>query len=95
MVKSLVSDFVNDGATGEELTSAKMFLLGSEPLRTETLSQRLGRAFTLYYRGLPLNYNELELQAIQDLTLEDLNEFIKSHKEINDLSFAIVTNKGK
>ncbi|MDY0328494.1 MAG: pitrilysin family protein, partial [Arcobacteraceae bacterium] len=95
LVKSLVSDFVNDGATGEELTSAKMFLLGSEPLRTETLSQRLGRAFTLYYRGLPLNYNELELQAIQDLTLEDLNEFIKSHKEINDLSFAIVTNKGK
>lgn len=95
LVKSLVNDFVNEGATEEELTSAKMFLSGSEPLRTETLSQRLGRAFTLYYRGLPLNYNELELQAIQDLTLEDLNEFIKSHKEINDLSFAIVTNKGK
>jgi predicted Zn-dependent peptidase len=72
-----------------------MFLLGSEPLRTETLSQRLGRAFTLYYRGLPLDYNQEELDLINKLTLEELNKFIKEHKEINDLTFAIVTNKGE
>lgn len=93
LVKSLVSDFVQNGATQDELTSAKMFLKGSEPLRSETLSQRLGRAFTLYYRGLPLDYNQTELELIDSLTLEELNEFIKSHIEINDLSFAVVTNK--
>ncbi|WP_200414739.1 M16 family metallopeptidase [Arcobacter sp. FWKO B] len=94
LVKTLVSDFVKNGATEDELTHAKMFLMGSEPLRTETLSQRLGRAFTLYYRGLPLDYNEKELKLINKLTLKELNDFIKSHSEINDLSFAIVTNKG-
>lgn len=93
LVKSIVSEFVENGATEEELNSAKMFLMGSEPLRTETLSQRLGRAFTLYYRGLQLDYNQKELELIQTLTLEELNEFIKSHSEMNDLSFAIVTNK--
>lgn len=95
LVKSIVAEFVEKGATKEELNSAKMFLLGSEPLRTETLSQRLGRAFTLYYRGLPLDYNQQELDLINKLTLKELNKFIKEHIEINDLTFAIVTSKGE
>ena len=52
LVKQLVAQFVKDGVTQEELTAAKNFLTGSEPLRSETLSQRLNSAFTLYYRGL-------------------------------------------
>jgi predicted Zn-dependent peptidase len=95
LVVSLVEDFIKKGATQEELESAKLFLLGSEPLRSETLSQRLGRAFTYYYRGLPLDYNEKELELIKKLNLEDLNKYIKNHSEINNLSFAIVTNKEK
>jgi predicted Zn-dependent peptidase len=49
----------------------------------------------LYYRGLPLDYNQQELELINKLTLEELNKFIKEHKEINDLTFAIVTSKGE
>lgn len=91
LVKKVVSDFVAKGATQEELESAKKFLLGSEPLRNETLSQRLSTAFANYYKGLPLNYNQQELEKIQNLTLDDLNTFIKSHKEILQMSFSIVT----
>ncbi len=58
LVETLVEEFVKNGVTKEELDSAKKFLLGSEPLRTETLSQRLNRAFTLFYRGLPQDYNK-------------------------------------
>ena len=90
LVETLVDEFVKKGVTQEELDSAKKFLLGSEPLRTETLSQRLNRAFTLFYRGLEQNYNEKELEEIENLKLEDLNSYIKSHKEINKLSFSIV-----
>ncbi len=90
-VKKVIADFVKDGATEDELDQTKKFLLGSEPLRTETLSQRLGRTFQNYYRGLPLDYSEVELEKIRKLTLEDLNSFIKDHKEILELSFAIVT----
>ena len=90
LVASIVKDFVKKGVTAEELEAAKNFLTGSEPLRSETLAQRLNRAFTLYYRGLPTDYSKKELEKIQNLKVEDLNEYIKSHDEINKLTFAIV-----
>lgn len=90
LVESLVKEFVKGGVTEDELDAAKNFLLGSEPLRTETLSQRLNRAFTLYYRGLDQNHTQKELEKIENLKLEDLNSYIKSHKEIKNLSFSIV-----
>ena len=90
LVSQLVKEFVNNGVTQEELTAAKNFLTGSEPLRSETLSQRLNRAFTLYYRGLEADYSEKELEKIQNLELADLNQYIKSHNEINNLTFSIV-----
>jgi predicted Zn-dependent peptidase len=90
LVNELIEEFVKNGVTNEELSAAKNFLTGSEPLRTETLSQRLSRAFTLYYRGLEQDYSQKELEKIQNLKLEDLNEYIKSHNEINNLTFSIV-----
>lgn len=91
MVSKIVNEFVQSGVTQKELQAAKNFLLGSEPLRTETFSQRLNRAFHLYYKNLPFNYPKKELQKINDLTLEDLNSFISKHKEIKKLTYSIVT----
>ena len=91
IVKKVIKDFVKNGATKEELESAKKFLLGSEPLRNETLSQRLSRAFNEYYIGKPLGYSKKELELIEKLSLKDLNSFIKEHPEITKLSFSIVT----
>ncbi len=91
MVVSIVKEFIKDGVTQEELDAAKNFLLGSEPLRTETFSQRLNRAFSLYYKNLPFDYPKTELNMINNLSLDDLNQFIKSHKEIKNLTFSIVT----
>ena len=91
MVSKIVNEFVKSGVTQNELQAAKNFILGSEPLRTETFSQRLNRAFHLYYKNLPFNYPQKELNKINALTLKDLNSFIKKHNEIKKLSFAIVT----
>ncbi len=90
-VKEIIADFVKNGATSSELKAAKEFLSGSEPLRVETLSQRLYRAFFEYYRGLKIGYSKEELKLIENLKLSDLNDFIKKHSEINELSFSIVT----
>lgn len=90
LVSQIVAEFVEKGVTKEELDAAKNFLTGSEPLRNETLSQRLNRAFTLYYRGLAPDYSEKELDKIQNLQLDDLNKYIKLHNEINNLTFSIV-----
>lgn len=83
--------FLKEGVTKEELEQAKKFLLGSEPLRVETLSQRLARTFQEYYKYGKIGASSEELEAIRELKLDDLNNFIKQHQEIKELSFAIVT----
>lgn len=90
LVTQIIEDFVKKGVTQNELKAARNFLTGSEPLRNEVLSQRLNKAFTLFYRGLDQDYPNQELKLIENLKLEDLNKFIQSHKEINNLTFAIV-----
>ena len=90
-VAEVIKKFVKNGVTEEELDQTKKFLLGSEPLRVETMSQRLQRTFMDYYKGFPLNHSETELKKIKKLKLKDLNDFIKKHTEILEQSFAIVT----
>jgi predicted Zn-dependent peptidase len=90
-VIEVIEKFVKDGVTKEELEQTKKFLLGSEPLRVETMSQRLNRTFLEYYKGFKPNHSKKELEKIKNLKLKDLNKFIKSHKEILKMSFAIVT----
>ena len=90
-VKEVIADFVKNGVTKDELKQTKKFLLGSEPLRVETMSQRLNRTFMEYYKGYDLGHSKKELELIKNLKLKDLNKFIKEHKEILEMSFAIVT----
>ncbi len=93
LIQKVVDNFVKSGITEEELKSAKEFLIGSEPLRTETLSQRLGRAYSDYYYGRTLDFAKEQLKHIDTVTLEEMNKFIKKHKELSDISFSIVTKK--
>ena len=90
-VKKVIADFTKNGVTKDELEQTKKFMLGSEPLRVETMSQKLNRTFMEYYKGQELGHSKKELKLIKNLKLKDLNKFIKSHTEINDLSYAIVT----
>jgi len=93
LIQSVVDAFIKDGITQKELDDTKKFLLGSEPLRTETLSQRLGRAYNDYYYDRPLDFAKEQLKKIESVTLDEMNGFIKSHKELSDISFSIVTKK--
>jgi predicted Zn-dependent peptidase len=95
LIQSVVDTFVKEGITQEELDSTKQFLLGSEPLRTETLSQRLGRAYSDYYYERPLDFAKTQLAALEKVTLKEVNDFIKSHTELSDISFSIVTKEDK
>lgn len=90
-IKEVIAKYIKNGVTKDELEQTRKFMLGSEPLRVETMNQKLNRTFMEYYKGQKLGYAKKELELIKNLKLEDLNKFIKSHKEILDLSFAIVT----
>ncbi|GAA8108476.1 pitrilysin family protein [Helicobacter pylori] len=93
LVKKIIKEFIEKGMTQQELDDAKKFLLGSEPLRNETISSRLNTIYNYFYLGLPLNFNQTLLNQIQKMSLKEINDFIKAHTEINDLTFAIVSNK--
>lgn len=90
VVREVIADFVKNGATAEELQDAQKFLMGSEPLRVETMSQRLGRSFNEYYKGHDLGWSKSQLEKIKTLDLKTLNDFIKKHTEIVDLTFSVV-----
>jgi len=90
-VEDVIAKFVKSGVTKDELNETKKFLLGSEPLRVETMSQRLNRTFMEYYNGFKLGHSEKELELIKNLKLDDLNSYILKHREILQLSFSIVT----
>ena len=92
-VKEVVESFLEKGVTKEELSSAKQFILGSQPLRNETLSQRLNRAFQEYYNNRPLGSTTEELKLLEAITLDEMNAFIKKHSEISKLSFSVVTGE--
>ena len=94
-VKDVVKLFLDKGVTQEELTSAQQFLLGSEPLRNETLSQRLNSAFQEFYTNRPLGSSSEELKKIEAITLSEINAFIKKHREIEEISFSVVTGEKK
>ena len=91
VVNALINDFYENGITQEELTQAKQFLIGSEPLRNETLNQRLLKKFNLHYIGLEEDYYEKELKIIEKVTVDEVNSFIKAHPEIKEITYSIVT----
>lgn len=91
LVRKVIKEFVAHGVTNDELESAKQFLLGAEPLRNETVSQRLSRSFNDFYRGKEMGWSKKQLDLIEKLTLDELNSFIKKHSEIEDLTIFILT----
>jgi len=90
-VKKVIDEFIKNGVTQDELQQTKKFILGSEPLRSETTNQRLNRAFMEYYKGFKPNHYKEVLKDIKNLTLKELNDFIQKHTEIEKLSFSIIT----
>ncbi|RAX55220.1 hypothetical protein CCY99_00540 [Helicobacter sp. 16-1353] len=92
-IKETIATFIKDSVTKEELDSAKAYILGSRVLSDETLSQRLNKKYINFHRGLSLDYDKVLTKKIENLSLDELNDYIKSHKEVNNLSFSIVVDK--
>lgn len=93
VVQEVMQEFVSNGITQDELDSAKAFILGSEPLGEETLSQRLQAKFMNYMRNMPLDSHKQDIAKISHLSLKEMNDFIAKHPEILQLSVSIVQDK--
>lgn len=91
MVKNEIENFIKNGVTQEELDTAKNFILGNQPLRNETFSQKLRNSFSYYYKDLPIDYEVTELNNINNISLKQLNDFIKEQDITKNLIYSIVT----
>ena len=76
-----------------ELEQAMKFLLGSLPLRLDTLFNLLDIAQGEFYEHGELGAFLKDLDKISALSLSELNSFIKAHAEINQLSFCVLKNE--
>lgn len=93
IVKELFEDFIKNGMTQNELDQAKNFLIGSTPLRYESLSKRLSMSFNEFYQGLNLGYYKEELKLMEKVKLETINAYINKHQELLNISFASIQNE--
>ena len=91
LVKKVINDFCENGATQDELDAAKAFLAGSNPLRKETAFAKMAICESEFYDGKEFGFGDKELEKIQNLDLQKLNNFIKNHDEISKLCVAIVS----
>ena len=91
VIKSEFLKFVKDGVSQDELNNAKNFLLGSVVLQKETMFGRINIKQKEFYMGEEFGEFERTLEKIKALNLDDLNEFIKAHDEILNLSFSVVS----
>ncbi|EEC4843150.1 insulinase family protein [Campylobacter lari] len=93
LVKEVFENFVQNGVNEKEFQLAKQFLVGSMPLRYESLAKRLDIMLNEYLHGLKLGNLKEEMQKIKNTTLDELNDFIKAHSEITKVSFASIENE--
>ncbi|HDZ5014660.1 TPA: insulinase family protein [Campylobacter jejuni] len=93
IVKEVFQNFIKNGITQNELDQAKNFLIGSTPLRYESLSKRLSMTFNEFYQGLNLGHYKEELKLMEDVKLEIINTYIKKHQELLNISFASIQNE--
>ncbi|QOR01852.1 M16 family metallopeptidase [Campylobacter sp. 2014D-0216] len=93
LVKEIFKTFVQNGVEEKEFQLAKQFLVGSMPLRYESLAKRLDIMLNEYLHGLKLGNLKEEVQKIKNTSLEELNNFIQSHSEITKVSFASIENE--
>lgn len=91
VIKSEFLKFVKDGVSQDELNNAKNFLLGSVVLQKETMFGRINIKQKEFYMGEEFGEFERTLEKIKALNLDDLNNFIKAHDEILNLSFSVVS----
>ncbi|AJD01639.1 M16 family metallopeptidase [Campylobacter lari] len=93
LVKEVFENFIQNGVNEKEFQLAKQFLVGSMPLRYESLAKRLDIMLNEYLHGLKLGNLKEEMQKIKNTTLDELNDFIKAHSEITKVSFASIENE--
>ncbi len=85
-----IERFVSEGATAEELSSAKNNIIGGFPLRIDSNRDILGYLSLIGFYDLPLNYLATFTDKISAVTEDDIRNAFSKHLQPNNLVKIIV-----
>ncbi|WP_298186348.1 pitrilysin family protein [uncultured Pseudomonas sp.] len=85
LVKSMLSEFIANGPTAEELNNAKRELAGSFPLSTASNAAIVGQLGSMGFYDLPLSYLEDFMRDVQALTVEQVKNAMAKHLDTDAL----------
>ncbi len=79
LVKQLLTDYLRDGPTQQELDNAKRELAGSFPLSTASNAAIVGQLASMGFYDLPLSYLDDFMRDVQNLTTEQVKTAMAKH----------------
>lgn len=85
LVRQMLSEFLAEGPTGEELERAKRELAGSFPLSTASNADIVGQLGAIGFYDLPLTWLEDFVTQVQALSVEQVREAMQRHLDAEKL----------
>lgn len=90
LLKSLLVDFIQEGPTSDELTSAKQNLIGGYPLRFDSNRSILIQLSVMARYDYPLDYFNIYRENVDKVSTEAIQEAFKRRVDPNQLSMIMV-----
>jgi len=78
VVHQVVTEFLRDGPTAEELKAAKDNLIGGFALRIDSNKKLLDNVANIAWNHLPLDYLQTWTQQVDRVSLDDINQAFRS-----------------
>jgi zinc protease len=85
IVKSVLTGFIHDGPTEQQLKAAKQNITGGFALRLNSNSKIVSHVAMMAFYGLPLDYLNQFTSCINDVTVEQIKDAFNRHLDINKL----------
>ncbi len=95
ITKTTLRNFVNEGATQDELRRAKQFLIGSFPMRLDSNKKILGHISMMAFYQLPMDYLDRFIENIDKVSLADVKAAFKRRVEPDNLVTVVVGGEAK
>ena len=90
VVREVVSGFLAEGPTDEELKAAKQYLSGSFPLRLDSNRKLLDNVAVIGFYGLPLDYLDRYVSNVEQVTAADVRAAFARHVFQDKLATVVV-----
>ncbi len=92
LINKVLSDFIDNGPTADELKQTKLNVSGSFPLRTKSNKDIVEHLAVIGFYDLPGNYLDIFKQKTDAITLVDIKSAFKRRLDLSKLSTIIVGN---